>query len=157
MVPYIPMESAAPMVSSRQPKFVRFALLLGIVVILNIFFNAILALVYPMPQYNSYCPVPQPMAEASQAECQMLYQTASEQHALHAFTLMIGLGIAALITGFIPIGSSIVSSGLSYGGVLALIVGAASYWNMAGNWTRLIITAIGLMILLYIGWRRFSD
>lgn len=151
------MESASPVISLRQKKPVRFALLLGIIVILNIFFNAILALAYPVPQYNDYCPIPLPMAEIAQPACQALYQTANKQHALHAFILMMSFGIAALIMGFIPIGSSIVSSGLSYGGVLALIIGSASYWNIAGNWIRLTITTIGLIVLLYIGWRHFRD
>ncbi|HVB20035.1 MAG TPA: hypothetical protein VNF51_01985 [Candidatus Paceibacterota bacterium] len=177
-------------VTPKQPKFVRWALLLGIVVILNIFFNVVLALAYPAPNYNDFCPV-QPMVTPTDAvtcdaqggiwsayspapapgvvspkltgycdmysKCQEPYQAAAETYALYAFVLMVGLGIIALIIGFVPLGSSIVSSGLSYGGVVALIIGSAQYWGNAGNWIRLIISTVGLLALLYIGWRRFRD
>ena len=177
--------------AAKHPKFVRWALMFGIVVVLNIFFSVVLALAYPAPLYEDFCPA-QPMISPSDAatcdaqggiwteypstapapdisapkttgycdmyaKCQKPYQAASEQHALYAFVLTVGLGLLELIAGFTPIGSSIVSSGLSYGGVLALIIGSAEYWGTAGNWIRLAITAIGLIALLYIGWRRFRD
>lgn len=175
--------------TAQKPRFVRWALLIGIVVILNIFFTVVLALAYPTPKYEEYCPQknitpidaktcdaqggvwnsysPAPIPDATgpkstgycdmYAKCQKPFQTANDQHALYAFVLMIGLGVIALIAGFMPIGSSIVSSGLSYGGVLALIIGSAQYWGNAGNWIRLAISAVGLLALLYIGWRRFRD
>ena len=179
--------------TTHQPKFVRWALMVGIVVILNIFFTVIVALAYPEPQYNTYCPNIQPSVapvdaatcdsqggiwtdtsntdvstqpakqiEASgycdmYAKCQKPYQAAVDQHALYAFVIMVGLGVIALIAGFIPIGSSIVSSGLSYGGVLAFIIASMQYWGSAGNWIRLLISTVGLVALLYIGWRRFKD
>lgn len=173
-----------------HPKFVRWALMLGIVVILNIFFTVLVALALPAPDYATYCPnanKPQPAEMTAEscdaaggvwndygaptptdstkpsgycdmyAKCQAPYQAASDQHALYAFTLMVGLGVLALVIGLMPIGSSIVSTGLSYGGVLAFVIGSASYWGTAGNWIRLAIAAIGLVALLYIGWRRFRD
>lgn len=176
---------------TQHPKFVRWALMLGIVIILNIFFTVIVALAYPAPDYNTYCPQvnvtatdatscdaqggawntysPAPASDISNpkavngycdmyAKCQKPFQAAVDQHALYAFVIMVGLGIIALVIGlFIPIGSSIVSSGLSYGGVLAFIIGSVEYWGSAGNWIRLAISAVGLIALLYIGWRRFRD
>lgn len=177
--------------TSQTPKFVRWALLIGIVVILNIFFSVVLALAYPAPVYENYCPqqnitpttsaacdaqggvwnaytpAPPPATDVAYpkttgycdmyAKCQKPYQAAQEQHALYAFIIMVSLGVIALILGFIQMGSSIVSSGLSYGGVVALIIGSAQYWGTAGNWIRLAISTAGLLALLYIGWRRFKD
>ncbi len=176
--------------TGQHPKFVRWALLIGIVVILNVFFSVVLAIAYPAPVYDAYCPQvnvsptdaptcdaqggvwtafsPAPVATDATApkstgycdlyaKCQKPFQAATEQHALYAFVLMTALGIVALIAGFMPLGSSIVSSGLSYGGVLALIIGSAEYWGTAGNWLRLAIATIGLVALLYIGTKRFRD
>ncbi len=177
-----------------HPKFVRWALMLGIVVILNVFFSVVVALALPAPEYNVFCPAAnQPALSAADAKtcdaaggvwteypsapapdgtalslkaagycdytakCQKPYQAASDTRALYAFVLMTGLGVLALVAGLMPIGSSIVSSGLSYGGVLALVIGSASYWGTAGNWLRLAIATVGLLALLYIGWRRFRD
>lgn len=176
--------------TTQHPKFVRWALLVGIVVILNVFFSVVLAIAYPAPKYDDFCPQvnisptdaptcdaqggvwteysPAPMpADVSSpkftgycdmyAKCQKPFQAASDQHALRAFVVMTVLGVIALLAGLMPIGSSIVSSGFSYGGVVALIVGSASYWGTAGNWIRLLIATTGLIALLYIGWRRFRD
>ncbi len=180
------METTTP----RHPKFVRWALLVGIVVILNVFFSVIISLSYPEPVYEEFCPqvniVPTNAATCDAqggawneyspklapvdlsapertgycdmyAKCQKPYQTAMDERALRAFVLMVALGIVALIAGVMPIGSSIVSSGLSYGGVLALVIGSAEYWGTAGNWIRLAIASVGLIALLYIGWKRFRD
>lgn len=183
---------ATKLTPPQHPKFVRWALMIGIVVILNIFFSVVLALAYPAPRYEDFCPVQPtvaPMNAATcdaqggiwteyapgtvrgaspvvtttsgycdmSAKCQIPYQSASDQHELYAFVLMTGLGILSLLLGLVPIGSSIVSSGLSYGGVLALVIGSAEYWGSAGNWIRLLITTAGLFALLFIGWRRFRD
>ena len=146
------------METTHQPKFVRWALMVGIVIILNIFFNVVVALAYPAPDYNNYCQMQTPTsAPADYTACQNAYKAASDQHALYAFVIMVVLGLIALIVGFIPIGSSIVSSGLSYGGVLAFVVASTSYWGDAGNWIRLFISAVGLIALIYIGWRKFKD
>jgi len=180
--------------TQQHPKFVRWALMLGIVIILNVFFNVIIAIAYPAPIYEDYCPqknvtatdvascdaqggvwntyVPGPSDDSGfsatksmpptgycdmYTKCQKPYQVVFDQHALYAFVLMVGLGIVAFVIGLIPLGSSIVSSGLSYGGVLAFIIASIQYWGSAGNWIRLAISAVGLIVLLYIGWRRFRD
>lgn len=175
--------------TTKHPKFVRWALLVGIVVILNVFFSVVLAIAYPTPQYDTFCPQktisptnastcdseggvwteysPVPARDISEpkmtgycdmyAKCQKPFQTAMDQYALRAFVFMTIFGVTALLAGLVPIGSSIVSSGLSYGGVVALIVGSASYWGTAGNWIRLAIATTGLIALLYIGWRQFRD
>jgi hypothetical protein len=76
---------------------------------------------------------------------------------MYSFSLMVAAGVVALLIGLIPIGSSIVSSGLSYGGVLALVIAATSYWGEAGNLLKLSISATALLVLLYIGAKRFRD
>lgn len=89
--------------------------------------------------------------------CQPVYDAAQQDYQLYAFVLMVGFGVLSLIAGVIPMGSSIVSSGLSYGGVLALIVAATGYWGEAGTLLRLAISFIALAALIYIGVRRFRD
>jgi hypothetical protein len=76
---------------------------------------------------------------------------------MRVFVVMVGFGVLSIVVGVLPLGSSIVSTGLSYGGVLALIIGSAQYWSEAGNWLRLAIAAIALAALIYIGLRRFRD
>lgn len=174
----------------QHPNFVRWALLIGIVVILNIFFVVIQQIIFPAPNYLTYCPRPtvqardasscdsqngvwteypqKPIIQDSSmkeitgycdysAKCQPAYKQARGQQRLYSFVLMTVLGVIAIVIGVVPIGSSIVSSGLSYGGVVALVIGSMQYWGDAGNWLRLIISAIALIALIGIGVRRFGD
>lgn len=176
--------------NTTHPKFVRWAVMLGIVIALNLFFFAARAMVLPEPKYEDYCPTtlapaateatcleqdgvwvatptdasvtavvkPNPSGYCDlYQKCQPLYEEAHEEYQMYAFVIMIGLGILSLIAGVIPMGSSIVSTGLSYGGVLALIVSAVGYWDNAGNILRLVMSVIALAALLYIGIRRFKD
>lgn len=188
------MEQTAVTPPQRPSKFVRWAFVLGIVILLNTFFTVVASLALPMPQYSNYClvqtgtsgPPATPLTNAAtcdaqggmwteyaalipsgstnpsgycdlQAKCTKPYQAALSQHTLYTFVLIIALGILSLIAGLMPTGSSIISSGLSYGGILALIVGSTSYWGVAGNWVRLLIAAGGLIVLLYVSWHRFHD
>lgn len=175
---------------SSSPKFVRFAVMLGIVIALNLFFFVGRTLVLPEPQYQDYCPTTvqpaateaacktqdgvwvatpdasggpatKPMAPGGYCDlyqkCQPIYDAAHKQWAMYSFVIMVGLGILSIIGGVLPIGSSIVSSGLSYGGVLAFIIAATGYWGEAGNLLKLGISALALAALIYIGIRRFKD
>lgn len=175
-----------------HPKFVRWAIVLGIVIVLNIVFVVLRAVIFPAPQMADFCPMinqPQTAQNAAQcdtqggvwtdygpvapqpattpkapngycdfyAKCQPIFDAANSKYQLYAFSLTITLGLIAVVAGVFPLGSSIVSSGLSYGGVVAFIVGSASYWDEAGNWIRLVISLIALVALLYIGYKRFKD
>jgi hypothetical protein len=180
--------------SPNHPKFVRWAIMLGIVIVLNVFFAVLVRLVLPTPEYETYCPTSQvvpaydtqdactaiggqwtnvpPAPEGqtapfkgpavtgycdAQYTCRQQFTDANEVHAKNAFIAYVVLGVIALVAGVLPIGSSIVSSGLSYGGVVTLIVGSAQYWGTANNWIRLAISLVALLALLYIGWKRFRD
>lgn len=180
-----------PYMDSKPPKFVRWAVLIGIVVVLNLFFFVARSFVIPEPQYNDYCPAnvtpalnadackkqdgvwvdtvdtssgapaAKPLAPTGYCDlfqkCQPVYEAAHKQFQIYAFAFMVGVGILSLIVGVLPLGSSIVSSGLSYGGVLAFVVAAVQYWGEADNLIRLAISTIALIALLYIGIRRFRD
>lgn len=176
--------------ATTHPRFVRWAIVLGIVIVLNIFFIVIRSLALPAPDFTTYCPTPTVNALDAQscdasggiwtanvpaptpdqtnpkaslgycdyyAKCQPVFQSAMDQYNMYAFTLLLILGIISVVVGIVPLGSSIVSSGLSYGGVVTFIIASAMYWSDAGNWIRLLISAIALAALLYIGWKRFRD
>jgi hypothetical protein len=182
---------------SKRPKFVRWAVMLGIVIVLNLFFVVARSVILPAPQYADYCPaaarvqnLPQnpqtcdtaggiwtdlsdptpskspnanaPMLPAQgycdlTVKCQPLYDAAYQKYKLYSFIIEIGLGILAIVVGVAPLGSSIVSTGLSYGGVLAFVIAAAQYWTEAGDLLRLGISFVALAALLYIGLKRFRD
>jgi hypothetical protein len=151
---------------SKGPKFVRWAVMIGIVIVLNVFFMVMRGLVFQEPNYTDFCPNPPMPVAASIGEtssnydttaCSAAYTKAENQYQLDGFIMLIGLGVLAIIIGVIPLGSSIVSTGLSYGGVLAFIIASGQYWTDAGNWLRFAISLIALIVLVYIGFKRFKD
>jgi hypothetical protein len=151
---------------SKNPRFVRWAVMLGIIIVLNLFFTVMRSLVLTEPQYTDFCPTvleTPPTAtlssntEAAVTACNDLYQKAENHYKLNSFIMLVGLGVLAIIVGVLPLGSSIVSSGLSYGGVLAFIIASTQYWTDAGNWLRFLISLIALVTLVYIGFKRFRD
>lgn len=170
---------------AKKPKFVRWAVMLGIVIVLNLFFLVARSLVLPEPQYQDYCLAAmatttpqtqdacvtaggawQPDLTAKDtttgycdvtAKCQGDYQKDFDQYQLYSFIVEVGLGVLALLVGIIPLGSSIVSTGLSYGGVVSFIIAGAQYWGDANSWLRLAMSIIALGTLIYIGFKRFHD
>lgn len=190
-----PAPVSAPASNANHPKFVKWAVVLGIVVVLNLFFTVARTIILPAPDYATFCPQSQsvnpndaatcdkqggvwtdtsmgavptdskvtaPKAEPlgycdMYAKCQAPYNAAQTHYQLYGFIFMVVLGVLSIIIGLLPVGASIVSAGLSYGGVVALIIGAMGYWNEAGDWLKLGITFIALVALLYIGWKRFKD
>jgi len=176
--------------STAHPKFVRWAVMLGIVIVLNIFFLVARSTILPEPVYDDYCPTTVQPAATEEAcalqdgvwvetpddprvtavvkpnpagycdlyqKCQPQYEEAWQNHQLYSFAFMLALGVLSLIAGVVPMGSSIVSSGLSYGGVLALVIAIIGYWHEASTLLQLGISFVALVALLYIGARRFRD
>jgi hypothetical protein len=176
----------------RAPKFVRWVVMLGIIIALNIFLFVGRSLVLSEPKQQDFCqtsnynvppqdarscvaagytwngtdmPAPPTVSKPPMptgycdvyAKCQKKFDAAHEQFALYAFVFGIALGIAAIVISVLPLGSSIVSAGLSYGGVLSLVVASAQYWGDAGNLLRFGISFIALAALIYIGIKRFRD
>ena len=181
---------------SRRPKFVRWALMVGIIIILNVFFVVVKGILFPAPQYSDFCPAnqPSPVDQPScvtaggiwnsstgavppaatnsiketapqvpsgycdmTPKCQAPYDKATKDFQGKSFVLMIGLGALALIVGMLPLGSSIVSTGLSYGGVLTFIIGSTWYWNDAPQLIQLGISALALGALVYTGLKHYRD
>jgi hypothetical protein len=179
---------------SKQPKFVRWAVMLGIVILLNVFFVVGRGILFQPPTYTDFCSASTPLAENSTSctrdggdwvpsgvapatdtktapvvsastagycdysqKCEKPFDAAQKTYETESFALLVGLGILSIIVGILPLGSSIVSTGLSYGGVLAFIIASVGYWSDATQLIQLIISAIGLGALIYIGLKRFRD
>ncbi len=167
---------------TSHPRFVSWAVVLGIAVVLNAFLFVAGRIVFPQPDYQDFCPMAnRPAAveatcvanggewlvpdgaKLSEGYCDYSkgcmedYQMANESHAVKFFAFMVIAGIVAIVAGVLITGSSIVSSGLSYGGVLALVIGSVAYWGDANDMTRLAISGVALLALLYLGWKKFRD
>lgn len=174
----------APAQTQKGQKLVGWAVILGIVIVLNVFFSVAVSFVYNEPVYEDFCPqrttpVNDEAACVAQegtwqaypqkdptgvvgycdfyAKCQQPWQDAQNAYRFKAFATLLALGILSIIAGIALRGSAVVSNGLSFGGVVTLIMASVGYWSAADHIVKLAIAGLGLLALLAIGYRLFKD
>ena len=190
-----------------QSVFLKWSLVFGIAILLNLFSNYALSLLYKEPMYNAFCPVEQfekpitdqasctdrggkwtpytgvesysgqpvykypPSTEGNvptKAElydqttgqkivgycdpyftCNQTYSDASKIYNRNVFVTLAIFGVALIIGSFFVVMSPAVSIGLSFGGVLSLIVASLRYWSDMNDYVR--VTILGLALIVLIG------
>ncbi len=182
--------------NKKQSRVLKWSLIIGVVIVLNLFFNYAISLIYPSPEYQKFCPDEQvisPPATKTQCvaiggqwtentypkgepivegvkqppqvqgycnptyTCQKNYDAVRKVYERNVFVALIILGIISLLCGmFLKIGQA-VSVGLSFGGVLSLVIASMRYWSEAGNMLRVVILAIALIALIWVGVKKFQD
>jgi hypothetical protein len=202
----------------RQSKVLKWSVIIGIIIVLNLFFNYAISLVYPAPDYNVFCPQSQivnppenqtgclkaggqwtvypasavptpattitpvtptnsvanspasvksvPMIPATSQPtgycdatytCGNNYTTAMNLYDRNIFIALVSLGVISILVGLFWRTTDAVSVGLSFGGVVSLIIGSGRYWSEAGNILKVVILAVALVALIWVGVRKFKD
>jgi hypothetical protein len=173
-----------------KPKIFKWALIVGIIIVLNLFFNYTISLFYKEPDYNTYFPqsqvvqpittqegclkvggqwiegyngVPVPSIGSSQTTSycnpdftkQQEYNNAQQVYQRNIFILLVVLGVFSLIAG-VCISNEIITLGLSWGGVLSLIIASMRYWSTADNFIKVLILGFALIALFWLAVRKFG-
>ncbi len=184
----------------KNTKFVKWALILGIVIVLNLFFNYTIHLLYKEPKFERFCPVeltskayttkemcvtaggqwnettnpitpPEikgqtaPVPATLQISgycdvtytCNTTYQTATSVYNRNVFIILVILGVASLVLGVMFASISVVSTGLSFGGVISLIIGSMRYWSDMNDIVRVLVLAFALAALIWIGVKKIRE
>lgn len=166
------------MTTTKTTTALRWALILGIIIILNLFFNYAISLVYDAPDRDKYFSV------NTESECMEIggewnqfedrglssageiagycnadevYREAREPYERNVFIALVVLGVLSLGVGVFVSGAPAVATGLSFGGVLSLVIGSLRYWSSADDIIRLLILAIALALLIWLGITKFKD
>ncbi len=97
------------------------------------------------PTFRGYCEITY--------ECKNDYENARENYAKKIFLIAMPLSILIIILGafFIPVNS--VGTGLMLGGVGTILFGTGSYWGHASNPLKFFLSLLGLLILIWLGYR----
>ena len=163
---------------------------IGIVIVLNLFISLGIRTFGNYPDYQDYCPEEvsrkiytdqQSCEEAGgmwrksdreivpkEAEsggiwcevdylCRQEYQTASDIYGRNFFIIEVIVGIILIVVGSFAIKAQSVSLGLSFGGLLALIVGTMRHWSGMGEYLQFIILGVALAVLIWLGVKKFKD
>lgn len=182
--------------AKKTIKIIKWALILAILIVLNLFFNYSISLLYKEPKFEDFCPMEKynkvytnkdmcvadggmwtesvaPIDIKSPTNpvsgqtvtgycnatytCQKNYDDARSVYNRNVFIILVVLGVLALVLGAFLAASSVVSLGLSFGGVLSLIVGSARYWSDMQDVVRVVVLACALAALIWIGIRKIKE
>ncbi len=176
-----------------KPKVLKWALIIGIIVVLNLFFNYAISLFYKEPDYNAFFPqqqvvkpittkeaclkvggqwtespvykdgyaIPTPTSPQITSYCnpdftkQQEFSDAQKVYQRTIFIILVVLGVLSLILGAF-LANEIVTLGLSWGGVLSLIIASMRYWSSADNLVRVLILGLALLILIWLAIKKFG-
>ena len=179
----------------KNSKILKWVVIVGIIIVLNLFFNVSINLLYKAPQYNDICkqnqinvaptssascvaiggqwnedgsfgkPVPVAVAPTeamrgycnTQFTCQKDYESANTVYSRNVFIVLVVLGLISIIAGFFTASFSVVSNGLSFGGILSLTIASIRYWSSMQDYLRVIILGLALAILIWIGIKKLKD
>lgn len=136
----------------------------------------------PAPEWDDYCgdvglnrlkPVENPKQETMESceaqegakwmngycdysyQCQMDWDDAREKHSKTVFLVSVPAGLIALFVG-VSLGLASVSSGLMLGGVFLVFYGTANYWSNFSDIIRVVILAIALAALIWLGYKKLE-
>lgn len=167
----------------KTSKFVHVALVVGLVIVINLFFNYALSFIYQEPTYDLYIDRPQIIesydtredcvaaggqwTEYSKNDTQVAgycdpnytkqtdYKNARDTYELNVFITLIVLGILMMIFG-IAYKHQILSPAFTWAGVLSYIIASMRYWSSATSGLRVIILGIALVALIWVALKRFN-
>lgn len=176
-------EAVAP---KKQGTLIRYAVLFGIVILVNLFVTYAIQVAYPEPEYDQFCKMDrmnqvyadketcvdnggqwnESMGEGMVKQeaycnnnftCSQEFDAATSVYSRNVFIVFVVVGLLLLVGSLFVPGSSLIAQALSLAGVLALIIGSLSYWSDMNDILRLIVLGMALATILYFAWKKFED
>lgn len=190
-----PQKEVKPTIQIKHPAFVRWAVILAIAIVLNLFLVYATQVVYPAPLYEQFCKEEQTKQAYSTEEacvanggqwngtkaiadgsapvpaapemstgycyadftCNKDFQAENSVHQRNVFLVFVVIGLLLILGSSFLAGAEVLSAGLSFGGVLALIVGSLAYWSNMDDLLRVGVLGVALAALIFLAWKRFRD
>ena len=175
-----------PKIISRSSKILKWSLIIGIVIVLNLFYNYTLSLVYSAPDYQAFCPqkqvvvapetqeqcvtsggawteYPKPVKQAEPAgfcdqtyACNQKFQDASKVYDRNVFITLVVLGVLTFAASLLLVNFEVVSVALSIGAVLDFVIASIRYWSRADDLIKVFILGVALVVLVWIAIKKFN-
>ncbi|MFA4890314.1 MAG: hypothetical protein WC587_01620 [Candidatus Paceibacterota bacterium] len=89
--------------------------------------------------------------------CQKDFNKTEAIYNRNVFIILVPLGLISLVVGLLMGISGAVSTGLSFGGILSMIIGSIRYWSDMNDYLRFGLLGVALIILIWLGIRKFKD
>lgn len=102
--------------------------------------------------------LPQPVGYCDPTfTCQQQFEETSGVYNRDVFIVFVVMGIILLVGSVFLVGVEVISLGVSFGGVLALIIGSMRYWSDMNDIVRVIVLGVALISLIGIAYKKFRD
>ncbi len=163
--------------TTHHSRLMKWSLTIGIVIVMNLFFNYAISLVYKSPEYNNYIPQSQIVPNIkNEQDCiavggqwsaydegycdptftkQQEYQAAQKQYDRTVFIALVVLGVLSIVAGSLLV-NIVLSVAFSWGGVLSLFIASVRYWSDANSLIKVFILAIALGTLIWVAIKKFA-
>ena len=184
----------------KTKQILKWPLIIGIIIVLNLFFLYAIKVTYPKPIWNDFCdkelstkkietesecleidgqwvensfdaspPLPTILKKTDASTpategycnryftCSKLFDTTREDYEGNVFIALIIFGVISVMIGFMIKGREVISIALSLGGVLSFIIASIRYWQYASDYLHLGILAIALLVLIWLGIKKFTE
>ncbi len=181
-------------VAKNRSSVIKWALVIGIAIVINLFLTYLVRVVYHEPLFEDFCLEKQvnEVIETKEAcieiggqwnennvksmpvvqrgdvfepngycnttfTCQKQFDDVNKVYNRNVFIVFVIAGIILLGGSVFLAGAEAVSLGLSFGGVLALIIGSTTYWSDMEDILRVVILGFALIALIFVAWKKFRD
>ncbi len=85
-------------------------------------------------------------------ECNQQWNQAQKDYTKTLFIITVPIGVILIAIGAFLFAIEAVGAGIMGAGIITLIYGAGSYWPQANNMFRFIISLVGLIVVIFIGY-----
>ncbi len=89
--------------------------------------------------------------------CSKNLEQATKLYNRNFFIVLVILGMLSIALSIFLRSIWVVSIGLALGGVISLIIGSARYWSDMNDYLRVIILALALISLIWLGVKKFKE
>lgn len=88
--------------------------------------------------------------------CRQDFEAADKIYRRDVFVILVVAGVISLVVGLASAAGA-VSLGLSFGGVVSFIIASARFWSNMDDYLRVIILALALGVLIWLGLKKFRQ
>jgi hypothetical protein len=168
----------------KNKQFLKWPLIIGIAVVMNLFFAYAIKVSYPSKDYQDFCPRQQKIDRIMGAEeclriggqwdasyadkdnpgycnrefrCQNNWEIFRKVYEKNVFMILVALGVISVALSFLSGINQVLATAFSFGGVFTFIVASFRYWDLAPDWLHLSILGVALVALIWLGVKKFSD
>ncbi len=168
-----------------ENKILKWALILSIVIVANLFFNYTLSLVFNSPKHEEFCPfektsqVVENKQQCEQAngiwnpgqtvektakpigycdlysKCNNTYEEANKVYEQKVFIALVVIGVLVLAVSFFMKSNTVLVSAFALTAVLDLVIASVRYWRYSDEILKVAILFIALLALIYMAIKKF--